>query len=323
MKKILHITFHNGPTNDLNYISKQLNFFIETHFFNDGTCGKYNIGHERAKKYWNKHKDYFNKFDIVITSDTAPLSRIFLQNNWNKKLIIWINNRIDYFDGASLDCDFPDKEYYNLIKNIGKNVKIFGYTKFENFYCNNIRDLNIGDYVIKPIGINLSESSNITNIEDIDNMFFIGDYHNDNIMINLKDQIEKLGIKVYNGRYHGANDLKRFKGVIHIPYSWSTYALFEAIQNNIIYFIPSLNFLISLKKNKNFFWSPPFKNEYLEISEWYCEELSEVFVYFDSWDDLVFKINNLNYYEKKNYLQKYGIKHKNDTLKKWKLILEI
>ena len=33
----------------------------------------YNVGHERAQNIWNKHKDYFNQFDAIITSDTAPL----------------------------------------------------------------------------------------------------------------------------------------------------------------------------------------------------------------------------------------------------------
>ena len=33
--------------------------------FDDGTKGKYNIGHDRAEKYWNKHKEYFNTFDLT------------------------------------------------------------------------------------------------------------------------------------------------------------------------------------------------------------------------------------------------------------------
>ena len=33
---------------------------------------KYNIGHQIAEKYYNKHFEYFNTFNIIITSDTAP-----------------------------------------------------------------------------------------------------------------------------------------------------------------------------------------------------------------------------------------------------------
>ena len=91
----LHISFHKGCHNDLQYISNKLNVNIEFMEFNDGTKGKYNIGHDRAKKYWDKHKEYFNRFDGIITSDTAPISRVFLQNNWTKKLIIWIKSCIE------------------------------------------------------------------------------------------------------------------------------------------------------------------------------------------------------------------------------------
>ena len=66
----------------------------------------YNIGHQRAETVWNRHKDYFDKFDVIVTSDTAPLSRIFLQNGWRKPLIIWVCNRFDYCDYASLDLVF-------------------------------------------------------------------------------------------------------------------------------------------------------------------------------------------------------------------------
>ena len=88
--KILHLSFHTGCHNDITYLVNKLNknrndkiklSFME---FNDGTKGKYNIGHERAEKYYNKHIEYFNTFDVILTSDTAPISRVFLQNNWNK-----------------------------------------------------------------------------------------------------------------------------------------------------------------------------------------------------------------------------------------------
>ena len=150
MTKILHISFHLGCHNDLVYIGKELDLDIKFLEFTDGTPGKYNIGHDRAEKYWNKHKDYFNKFDVIITSDTAPIARVFLQSNWSKKLIIWINNRFDYHDAASLDCDFPDKEYYELFKKATTmpNVTIAGYTAFENHYCNEWRQINIGDLII-------------------------------------------------------------------------------------------------------------------------------------------------------------------------------
>ena len=318
--KILHLTFHNGPTMDLKYISNELNVNIQTKFFDDGTNGKYNIGFDRAKNYWDKHKEYFKKFDMIITSDTAPLSRIFLQHNWPKKLIIWINNRFDYCDVASLDCEFPDKHYYDLIREaINKNnVSIYGYTKFENFYCKNIRNIDVGDKVIKPIGLQVNLSSKKTKLNNKSDFIFVGSYHNDNIMIKLKYKLIELGLSVYNGRYFGPLDLKEFKCVVHIPYAWSNYAIFESFHYGIVYLIPSSRFFKELKQSKNFFWSPPYKDKYLELSEWYDPEYKDIFVYFDSWEELKSLSKNFNFKEHQEKLIEFSKKHKEKYLDMWK-----
>jgi hypothetical protein len=329
--KILHLSFHTGCHNDITYLVNKLNknrdnkiklSFME---FNDGTKGKYNIGHERAEKYWNKHKEYFNTFDVILTSDTAPISRVFLQNNWNKKLIIWINNRFDYCDQATNDCNFPDEEYYKLFSEaVNKdNVKIIGYTAFENFYCKNIKGIDIGNNVIKPIGCNsyIYNNTNITKVEDKSNTFFVGSYHNDNIMINLTQELKKRQIQCYHGRFNGPKDLAEFKGVIHIPYAWSNYSLFEGIQNEIVYFIPSKNFFMELKKDKNFFWSPPYRDENLELSEWYNNENKDCIIYFNSWDDLKIKIYTTDIIKIKKCLKDFGTKHEETMINLWKKIL--
>lgn len=157
---ILHMSFHKGCINEFNAVGKALglqvtSWFIQSdlpRFDGSSTGGAiYNIGHERAEKVWNLHKDYFEQFDAVITSDTAPLSRIFLQNGWKKPLIIWVCNRFDYYDAASLDCHFPDQEYYDLFKQAATmpNVKIISYTPYEHIYAAQ-KGIDIGTLTIKP-----------------------------------------------------------------------------------------------------------------------------------------------------------------------------
>jgi hypothetical protein len=327
MIKVLHISFHKGCQNDIEYISKKLNFDLKFMEYDDGISiglDKYNITHEKALNSWNIHKDYYNQFDIIITSDTAPISRIFLQNNFQKKLIIWICNRFDYANQPAIG--FPDKEYYDLINDVKNrpNVIIIGYTPFENYYANNIRNLSIGDEVIKPIGQigEVYKDYTSTIVENKKNTFIIGPYHNDNLMMNLKEKVESLGIKVFNGRYNGPKDLAEFAGVIHIPYAWSNLALFEGIQLEILFFIPSLEFIKYLihtndDKKDNFFWSPPLIEDVLYLSEWYCEEFKDVFIYFDSWNDLKKKVETLDYLNHKKILKEIGINHEKKMLERW------
>jgi len=202
------------------------------------------------------------------------------------------------------------------------NIYIYGYTKFENFYCK-LKNIDIGNNIIKPIGLKNSNSNKITNIKDIDTFFFVGSYHNDNIMINLKFKLIELNLKVYGGKYYGPNDLKRFKAVIHIPYGWSNYSVFEAFQYEIIYFIPSFNFIKILSKKSNFwFQDMQYFDKMLHLSEWYTEEHKNLFIYFNSWEDLKEKINLVNYKELKIKLKNFSKKHKHDTLELWNKIIK-
>lgn len=159
--KALHISFHGGCIKEIEAVANELeidltSWFIPKmtpNFFDPDSNGNsvYNMGHDRAQRIFEKHKNFFEDFDVIITSDTAPLSRIFLQNNWKKPLIIWVCNRFDYHDKLSLDCSFPDAEYYELFKkaSISQNVRIVAYTLFEKYYAKT-KGIDIGTLLIKP-----------------------------------------------------------------------------------------------------------------------------------------------------------------------------
>ena len=323
--KVLHLSFHNGCQNDIQYICNKLNIELTSNVFHDGISignDQYNITHDKAENAWKLYKDFYEQFDCIITSDTAPISRVFLQNNWKKKLIIWICNRFDY---SHQPCDnFPDKEYYDLINDVKNrdNIYIIGYTPFENVYANIYKKLSIGYEIIKPIGKIISYDFNSTIVNNKLQTFLIGPYHNDNIMMDLKKKIESLEINVYNGRYNGPLDLVEFAGIIHIPYAWSNLALFEAIQLDIIYLIPSLCFLKELSKEENFWYQDmQYFNDNIHLSEWYCSEHKDLFIYFDSWKDLKFKIDNTNFKLKKKFIKNHALYHENLMLLKWENIL--
>ena len=324
--KILHISFHKGCINDLNYVFDNLNIQYETmFFFNEDTSKSKNIHNDyyvitekKANNLWIKYKEYFNTFDIIITSDTAPLSRIFLQNNWNKPLIIWICNRFDY--GIENDIS-----YYKLIRKSRKllNVKLIGYTAFENLYCNRIRNVNIGNNVITPCG-GISNIYDISiNKPELNDTFFVPKYHNDTIMMDISKHLNNIGIKsVGKVKYNGPNDLLNYKGIIHIPYAWSNLAFFEGLQLGIVYFIPSINFLYEIIKDKSFFWSPPFYKNLIIYSEWYNSTFDKYIIKFESWDDLKTKINNLDFIKHRNYIKEFGQVYKFNVINKWKNIFD-
>lgn len=320
--KILHLTHHSGCQSNIEYIIKTLGHEITT--MPEVYSWNYNIGHKRAEELWNKHKEYFESFDLIITSDTAPLSRIFLQNNYKGKLIIWVSNRFNYFDGATNDCNFPDQEFYDMFKE-SKNVKIFSYTKFENEYAK-----KYGVYwrneIIKPcveidkVDFVSAFPENINKSE----VFFIPPYHNDTIFMDLKGKCNQLGIPVYAGRYNGPLDLLDVKGIIHIPYAWANFALQEQWSMGKVYFIPSKAFLLKLSKQSNFWWQDSWAlDNLIESSEWYCPENQSLFMYFNDWNHLkeLAQQNDLIQNKSKQILE-FSKQHNIKSLNQWENALK-
>lgn len=323
--KLLHISFHKGCNLDIEYAFTTLGHEIHTMKFDDGetTDDKiYNITHDRAQKCWNKYKNYFNTFDGIITSDTCPTSRPFLQNNWSKLLIIWVCNRFDY----GIQSENQDREFYQLLRDIPnrKNVFIFGNTAIENVYSTHIKNVNIGNFIIKPTGKNLFSKNVYQTYENNNNCFYVPIYHNETILLNLAKKLNELGIQNRYERFNHISDLTQYKGGIYIPYAWSTLVFFERMQLGLVTFIPSLRFLIELFKTGKWWFQPPFTPHnigLLKLSEWYCNEHQDILIYFDSWEDLQHKIKTTDYKAKTKIILDFAQKHHDDMLSKWNSII--
>lgn len=321
--RILHVTHHEGCKIAIDYVCNKLGYYIETQKAN----WNYNMSRNLAISIWEQNKEYYNSFDCIITSDTSSLSRIFLQNKFSKKLIIWVCNRFDYADQETNNCGFPDLEFYELFKNSknNPNVHIRSYTKFEHEYALKYRGISWDDDVIRPCNDidGNSYSEYFLSGQKKSETFFITRYHNDNIFMDLKSKCDSLGIPNYRGQYNGPLDLKGIKGIIHIPYAWSNLAIFENWSMGNVYFIPSKKLLLELSIGDNFFWSPPFDRQYLESSEWYLPSHSNLFIYFDSFEDLssLTKDENLIHKVRNNVLNFSKI-HTEKTLLQWKSLIE-
>lgn len=332
--KVLHLTLHKGCAEEIEAVAKELSLDLTTwliqslppYWFDGFAQGNalYNIGHERAERVWNLHKDFFNSFDAIITSDTAPLSRIFVQNKWKKPLIIWICNRFDYHDHSSLDCEFPDKEYYELFAKActQKNVKVIGYTAYEHRYTK-IKGVDTGSEVIKPTGKFIKEGleSLIPSHVKKSDTFFLPPYHNELHFINASKYYSSLGIENYCGRYNGSRDLEGFKAIIHLPYAWSNLALFENLYLGTPYLIPSPKFMEELIRQDNYFLTTDVTAFYL--SEWYDPANAPFFIFFDSWEDLSIKIKTIDFTARREVVKKLGQEHAEKTLQKWRKVFGI
>ena len=338
--KVLHLSFHKGCCNDFAEVAEELGLELttwyilgrETHplIFFDGKTHSgnavYNIGHDRAKAIWEIHKDFFNQFDVIVTSDTAPLSRIFLQNNWKKPLIIWVCNRFDYYDAASLDCAFPDSEYYNLFRRATKmpNVKIVSYTPYEHHYMRE-KGIPVDNFTIRPLGTRERHNaepmeSYIPDVVDKGATLFLYPRLEQRHVRYIQDRCKEIGIATYSGVYNGPDDLKKFKGILYIPYAWSNLALFEHLQRGFVHFVPSEKFMMQA-----FNQGLPiriFTKTNFHLCDWYCDEFHDLFIYFDSWQDLKNKVESINYEQISDRVKSAGILHRENALRYWHEIFD-
>jgi hypothetical protein len=325
--KVLHLTFHEGCKNDFEDVAKELNLDVTSWFvqalpagFWEGFASGneiYNVGHRRAERVWNRHYEFFNTFDVIITSDTAPLSRIFLQNNWEKPLIIWVCNRFDYAHGSGGEDRFPDREYYDLIKEatLLPNVRIISYTPFEHEYARR-KGISFGTRTIKPLGKSEEEllpgQSLVPASVAKEETFFVFPRLDSAHLNSVLQACGQYGVKAWSGVYRGPEDLKGFKGVLFFPYAFSNLALFENLQRGVIHFVPTKRFLTEL----GFIRAGMHGN--LDWSEWYFDAYKEYLIFFDSWRDLQSKISNIDYDHMKKKITTFGQQHRQEMIVEWR-----
>ena len=132
-------------------------------------------------------------------------------------------------------------------------------------------------------------------------------------------------------RFENTESICQYNGFIHLPYQTNIQSLWENLGYFIIYYIPSKNFITELitQDNSWYYWEEknrPYELliQSITLSEWYNEENQEVFEYFDSWDDLKYKIENTNdeyIIDKKNKIKAFIENSNKSNIEKWKNIL--
>lgn len=298
-KEILHISHHIGCFRDQEYILSKLGFDVTNHKFYDGV---FQITEQIANDFWNNHKDQLNSFDYILTSDTAPLSRIFLENQheFKSKLVIWICNRFDYRMET-------ERSYYELFSKAEENpnIKIVPYSYFEKVWCNEKGTNLMNHQHIKPCGRFIeSHEHNIPETAYFDEMYgeknnlpdadvIVPIYHNDNRFFNMKDYLFNKGISVYNGGFRNMNQLKKYKAFVTMPDAFSKFLCFELIHNKIPVILPSKKFLYELSKKPNYFFNiwgsggaDMLQEDWIDWCEWYDKELVNCRFYYDSFDEI-------------------------------------
>ena len=338
--KVLHLSHHYGCLKDHQYVCEELGIDLTTQLSIWNQIiprDTYRITKDYANQVWNDHSDYFNSFDYIITSDTAPLSRIFLQNIEKLKpnLIVWVCNRFDYnMEG--------DTEYYNLFREATKwnRVKIIPYTEFERIWATQY-DIRMTEEVIRPIGITsktpltgetpdgmVGFGGDYESIKDGGDVL-ISRYHNDNIFQNSKEIFESYNLKASICKYRGREELeslgKLYNAFFILPEQYSKLVAFELMHLQIPVILPSDNLILRLCRRPNYWFGSGLVKETVDVCEWYNEYFDKFAVYIDDFSEILEAYQTVVDYRKQicDIMIECSLIHKKKVLNQWRKIYNV
>ena len=284
--------------------------------------------------FYERYKDELSNYDAFIC--TYPLSFSMLYERFNKPIILQIPIRYE----VPFHNDVNKWNYFNeyLRDKIddGKIIPV----------ANSEYDKRYFEFFVKrecQLIPNICEYTN-SNWNPIIDKFL----YSSRLPINVLDGsvIDKSTLHNYKWQ-----DIANYKGIIIIPYNCSTMSIFEYYTSNMPIFCPSKDFmkelymeyqnyvLTELTWNKTFglpsgsiidcdrindpnnYNNLDIMNNWIDFSDFYNQDWMPHIVYFDSFDDLFFKMDNIDLREVSLKMSEFNKIRKNKIYDMWEKIL--
>ena len=335
MLRVLHLSFHVGCINDLQYVFKTLGHSIE---YKKMTIPQCKVTAATADSIWEAEKTRFQSYDIIITSDTVALSYIFLRHldELRPFLIILNTNRFDY-------NMYDEPEFYKLLQSVHhvrKKVAYIPVCMFETIWCGQ-KGVIVTEPPILPVGKWLKDdvftgqyirddfgeiNTSLMRLPPSETIF-VQKYFNHTQFLDLPRMLSDFGISVASGGYQSFEEIAGFKGLVVLPDTFCKYFAFESIQNELLIFLPSQRFLLELGAHPGYFFNTEgsggkITSEFINLCEWY--KYPETRIFFDSFPDLFYKIQTTTHKhveEKKAWMRHYAALHEKAQLERWNHLL--
>jgi hypothetical protein len=314
--KILHISNHAGTTLNANQLGKYINtpdtptpdtptstpdikIQITTHPWSNS----YYINSTQADKIFQEMQDIITPFDILLFTDTAMYGRPFLQNMDKHpcQIIFYITNRFDW--GI---WNIKDPAFYTLYAESSRNprIRFTADNRYDKYYAQHKGNIYfpMDDYMRLVPHISPPIMIPIDTIPSHGNSYKFLVQNRGTDVSRYITHLDKYQIPYdifdMNKRYRDKEHICEYLGILHLPYQVNIQSLWENLGYGIVHFIPSKAFLLQLVHSGWYYWEEyargePYLSQSIELSEWYCPDIADCFIFFDSWDDLYHKYSSL------------------------------
>ena len=328
----VHITNHIGTTRNIENVFTFLN--IQDKITTEKCNLPLYIHLTQADDIFIEYitRESFQVYNTVIFTDICMYARPFLQNidKHTLNIIVYVTNRFDW--GAWYN---GDANYNALYAAVSKHprVRFISDNRYDQYYAGDLHGIEFA----QPDIVRLTPT-----ITD----FIPGKMHLHNCKLFVYNRgtfiryyslfLEDIEYDVYGydgyTRYRDEAHIAEYMGFLHLPYQTNIQSLWENLGHQIVYFIPSKTFIHTILFENWYYWEEKFMKpvdlilKSVELSEWYQEEHADLFVYFDSWNDLTVKYeyyleNNEALLAKKRKIWEYLVESNRIHLQKWREVL--
>jgi len=291
-----------------------------------------NINDELINKFFHKYYDFLSQFDGFIVTHTPVFCLLY--EKFNKPIILI--NSCRYEQPFSWTNDIYKWNNLNIkLKNMwDKNqLTVISNNKADKEYLKH--GTGIDSILIPSLCLYTKLKYNPKN-----DICLI--YNNNNVNIPENTKL-KHKTSVLRNNYTW-EELYSFKGIIHMPYEVSTMSIFEQYSANIPLFFPSKALLKNLIIHRNYYFQSRYNkihklnNDYhpnlslaLHGDSWidfwidnadYYDNNMKYIIYFNNFEELNFLINTCDFNMISNNMKQHNMERVDDSLKKWKNIIE-
>ena len=278
-------------------------------------------------------REDFQKYNTLIFTDICMYARPFLQNidNHSLNIIVYVTNRFDW--GAWYNGDANYNALYSTVSRHPR-VRFIADNRYDQYYAGTLYDIRFSTNDIVRLTPKISDF--------IPGKMFLHNcklfiYNRGTFIRYYGDNLKNIEYDVYGydgyQRYKDEAHIAEYMGFLHLPYQTNIQSLWENLGHQIIYFLPSKSFLLNIIFESWYYWEEKFLKpvdlilKSVELSEWYQLEHAELFVYFNSWEDLAIKYeyyleNNNELIEKKKKIRDYVVASNLVHLEKWRNLLD-
>lgn len=297
---ILIVNYHDGVENEIHAVleaafaplHQTVNFH---HTRGVGDITDFTVTEGASREYYPLHTDHCNSsvYDLIVVGDVITYGRPYLQAECKTNIILFITNRFDF--GI-----WGDSEWAALVESASRwpNVRVIVDNLHEHNYALTSRNVDIHIYAYAPCTGMISDTAkNMLATSEIDwstvdkTELLLLDRGGQTHLLDLLREKNIPGPFVMS-HYGGPLDVAgRF--MIHIPYQVNTLALFENLNVGVLWVLPSVRlyrrwlvdgtFRMDSGERGERNWT---EKELTAYADWYRDDLSHLFFYFEELEDL-------------------------------------